>query len=197
MRLLISMILILGLATVGDGPQGADNRAERLRAMRAIRRRRHDGERLAGVRVTGWNGWPSPSTGSMTRRGNASDGTVWVWCRSGRPAALLTLTKDRSPAEGHQWLAELTSLAPARSPPPIEGIGTWQPSGAGVVMQKFPKAPLPAEDATKRLRQMKELVRQIKAYETYQARRPALRSSATSFASSLSRFTVTRTRIPA
>ena len=33
-------------------------------------------------------------------------------------------------------------------------------------MQKFPKAPPPAEDATKRLRQMKELVRQIKARES-------------------------------
>ena len=34
-------------------------------------------------------------------------------------------------------------------------------------MQKFPKAPLPAEDATKRLRQMKELLRQIKAFEYF------------------------------
>ena len=29
-------------------------------------------------------------------------------------------------------------------------------------MQKFPRAALPADDATKRLRQMKELVRRIK-----------------------------------
>ena len=63
-------------------------------------------------------------------------------------------------------------------------------------MQKFPKAPLPAEDATKRLRQMKELVRQIKAYEYFKPRNQP-RGSATSFASSLSRSTVTRTRIPA
>ena len=42
--------------------------------------------------------------------------------------------------------------------------------GAGVVMQKFPRAPLPAEDAAKRLRQMKELVRPIKAHETTKPR---------------------------
>ena len=62
-------------------------------------------------------------------------------------------------------------------------------------MQKFPRVPLPAEDATKRLRQMKELVRQLKAYENYKPRdHPAV--EATSFASFLSRFTVTRTRSP-
>ena len=147
--------------------------------------------------VSDWNGWPSPSTGSTTRRGNVSDGTVWVWCRSGRPAALLTLTKHRPPAEGTQWLTELTSLAPGPISATVEGIGTWQPSGAGVVMQKFPKAPLPADDATKRLRQMKELVRQIKAHETSRPADQPSAASATSFASSLSRFTVTRTRSPA
>ena len=37
-------------------------------------------------------------------------------------------------------------------------------------MQRFPSAPLPAEDATKRLRQMRELVRPIKAYEYFKPR---------------------------
>ncbi len=99
-----------------------------------------------------------------------ADGTVWVWCHSGRPSAAVTLTKHRSPAGGFHWLTELTSLAPEPISATIEGIGTWQPSGAGVVMQKFPKAPLPALDATKRLRQMKELVRPIKAHENTKPR---------------------------
>ena len=63
----------------------------------------------------------------------------------------------------------------------VPGIGTWQPSVAGVILRKFPKAPLPADDATKRLRQMKELVRQIKAYEYFkppnQATARALRAA--------------------
>jgi len=165
-RLLNSLILCLGLVTVGGGPQGSDSHAERLRAMRAI---------ADGVTVE------TASPGSQQRLERLaepiyrfddparqfSDGTIWAWCRSGRPAALVTLSKNRAPAGGFRWLAELTSLAPGPISATIPGIGTWQPSGAGVVMQKFPKAPLPGDDATKRLRQMKELVRQIKAYEYF------------------------------
>jgi hypothetical protein len=77
----------------------------------------------------------------------------------------VTMTKHRPPTRAPGWLTEMTSLAPGLISATIEGKGAWQPSGAGVVMQEFPKAPAPADDATKRLRQMKDLVRQIKAHE--------------------------------
>jgi hypothetical protein len=169
LRLLILLILSLGLATVRDGGQGPDAHAERLREMRAL---------AAGVTME----TASPGARQKLDRlaepvyrfddaaRRTSDGTVWVWCHSGRPSAVATFTKHRSPAGGLHWLTELTSLAPEPISATIEGIGTWQPSGAGVVMQKFPNAPLPADDATKRLRQMKELVRPIKAHESTKPR---------------------------
>ena len=166
MRLLISMILILGLATVGTG-----RKAPTVRPRGSAR----CGRSPTGITVE----TTSPGAHQKLERlaepvyrfddpaRHVSDGTVWAWCRSGRPAALLTLTKHRPPAEGSQWLTELTSLAPG----PISATDRRDRRVAairrGVVMQKFPKAPLPAEDATKRLRQMKELVRQIKAYEYF------------------------------
>src|SRR5580658_3371828 len=76
------------------------------------------------------------------------DGTIWVWCDSdsGRPSATVTVTKHRSPGGGFHWLTELTSLAPGPITATIEGVGMWQPSGAGAVMRKFSKASVPASD---------------------------------------------------
>jgi hypothetical protein len=168
-RLLISLILILGLATVGNGRQGSDSHAERLRVMRAF---------ATGITVD----TDSPEAHQKVERlaepiyrfadpaRHVSDGTVWAWCRSGRPAALVTVTKHRPPAGVPHWLTELTSLSPASISATIDEIGMWRPSGAGVVMQAFPKAPVPADDATKRLRQMKELARQLKAHENSRQR---------------------------
>jgi len=102
---------------------------------------------------------------------HTTDGTVWIWGRSGRPAALMTLTKHRPPDREDHWLTELRSLAPSSIFARIEGIGTWEPSGVGVVMKQFPKAPLPDDDAPKRLRQMKDLVREIRAHETTKPRK--------------------------
>ena len=49
------------------------------------------------------------------------DGTMWVWCDSGRPWATVTVTKHPSPAGGHHWLTELTSLAPGPISATIRG----------------------------------------------------------------------------
>ena len=101
---------------------------------------------------------------------NVTDGTVWIWGRSGRPSAVMTVTKHRAARQGPHWLTELTSLATGPITGNVEGIGTWQPSRPGVVMRKLPKAPPPAEDAAQRLRQMKDLVRQIRARESSRPR---------------------------
>ena len=109
MRPLNLVILIVGLATV-DGPQGADKSAERLRVMRAMA----DGitmEQNASGGRPGLERLPEPVYRFDDPARQHSDGTVWLWCRSGRPAALLTLSKDRSPSEGLRWIYELTSVA--------------------------------------------------------------------------------------
>ena len=189
------MILILGVATVADEPPAPDSRAAQLRAMRAM----VDGVTVAEtargrpcpIGMAGRAGLPIRRRGPACLRRDGLDlGPV------GPAKSRVDVDEAQPPRAGRHWLTELTSLAPRGISATVEEIGTWQPSSAGVVMQTFPKAPLPAEDATKRLRQMKELVQPIKAHETSRprrGRRPRA-PSGTSYAYSLSRFTVTPTR---
>jgi hypothetical protein len=168
-RLLIAPILILGLAATANGQDSKDSPAERLRQMRAMAEEITVNETSGDVRARlGLLTDPVYRFDDAAR--HVSDGTVWIWRKSGRPSAVMTVTKHRPPSGDNHWLTELTSLASDPITGSIQGIGTWDPPGAGIVMQKFPKAPMPAEDATKRLRQMKDLVRQIKAHETSRAR---------------------------
>src|SRR5262245_23299348 len=159
------MLGALAALAMGDGPQGSNTQAARLVAMRAIAdsitvEKTAQGARVRLERLT------EPVYRFDDPARQYSDGTVWAWGRPGRPVALLTLSRDRSPQEGLRWIAEMTSLEPGPNAisATVPAFGTWKPSAVGVVMQKFPKARVPAEDASRRLRQMKELVQQIKAY---------------------------------
>jgi hypothetical protein len=172
-RLLSSLFLMLGLAIAADGAQRSDSRAARVGAMRAIADSVVVAATSSGA-IVRFERLAEPVYRFDDPARQFSDGTVWLWSSSGRPVSLLTLSKDRSPDAGLRWIAELTSLASGPISATVEGIGTWQPSSAGVVVRKFPNAPLPDEDATKRLRQMKDLVRLIKAYEFFKpANQPA------------------------
>jgi hypothetical protein len=170
-RILSSLTLTLGLAMMGGGPQGFDNSAERLRAMRVLAdgitmqtAPQRVGAPLKLERLT------EPVSRFDDPARQFSDGTIWAWCRAGgRPEALLTLSKKRLDEGSFLWLVELTSLTANSGPitATVPEIGIWRPGAAGVVMREFPKAPPPAEDPAKRLRQMRDLVRQIKAYEFF------------------------------
>jgi hypothetical protein len=173
MRFLVAPILIFALAAKGDEPQGPDARAARLREMRAIADGITVQETARGGRAR-VERLPEPVYRFDVADRHVTDGTVWIWGRSGRPSAMLTLTKHRAAVQGPHWLTELTSLATEPITGDVEGIGTWQPSAPGTVMRRFPKAPPPAKDAAQRLRQMKELVRPIRARENSRPReRPA------------------------
>jgi hypothetical protein len=169
-RLLISPILILlGFAANVNGQDPKENPAERLRQMRTMAEE-ITMKKTAGAALARLGRLTDPVYRFDDAARHVSDGTVWIWGESGRPSAVMTLTKHRPPSGDNHWLTELTSMASDPITGTVEGFGTWEPPGAGVVMQKFPKAPIPADDATKRLRQMKDLVRQIKAHETSRAR---------------------------
>ena len=166
MVLQFSSILILSITAAGHGPQGPESPAERLGAMRALADQltvetASPGAQRKLERVAE----PVYRFDDPARR--FADGTVWAWGRSGRPAALLTLAKGRPPSGNVRWVGELTSLTDSPIVAICPGGTRWQPSTPGVDMRKLPNAPLPGDDATKRLRQMKELVRQIKAYEYF------------------------------
>ena len=168
MRSLVSPILILSLAAAAKGQDAQDNPAARLVAMRAIADSITVEKTAQSARVR-VERLPEPVYRFDDPARHYSDGTVWAWGRSARPVALLTLSRDRSPQEGLRWIAEMTSLEPGPKSisATVPAFGTWKPVSAGVVMQKFRKAPVPAQDASRRLRQMKELVQQFRAYEFF------------------------------
>jgi hypothetical protein len=167
--MLIALMMIVSLTNCGTQPKASDSRSARLEAMRAFAAGVTMVESSSGARrVLERLAEPVYRFDDPARQN--LDGTVWAWGRSGRPAALLTLAKTRAPDGSFRWLGELTSLAPGPISADVEGIGEWQPYSAGITMQTVPKAEHPADEATKRLRQMKDLVRLIKAYEHFKPR---------------------------
>jgi hypothetical protein len=169
LRTIVSTILIVALAATAGRPQGSDGRAARLREMRAI------AESVTMVRAGPGGSRPlSRLAEPIYRFDDAArsffDGTVWAWGQPGRPAAVLTLARQRASTGGYRYLCELTSLAPGPISARVADVAMWEPSVAGIVMQDLPGAPPLASDPPRRLLQMKEFVRQVKAHEFYKPR---------------------------
>ena len=91
------------------------------------------------------------------------DGTVWLWCASGRPLAILQLWAQ-SDRPGYWWLS-LTSLSTGLVSAEGDGGWRWTPERPGVKHEPLADAPAPADTAPARLRQMKELARRHTAHE--------------------------------
>jgi hypothetical protein len=95
--------------------------------------------------------WANQTRGSV-------DGATYIWTDRGRPIATVCC---------YPWYGDICdnfqSLARAPIRAERDGKIAWQPKVAGVSFQKVPDAPLPADSATSRLRQMKTLARSFSA----------------------------------
>jgi hypothetical protein len=98
---------------------------------------------------------------------NVLDGTIWAWGRSGRPAALLTLSVQKK--EGvFGCLAEFTSLSASPISASVRDDWAWTPETAGAIARTLPEAPTPAENEAIRLRQVRGLARRFRAFEFFE-----------------------------
>ena len=98
-----------------------------------------------------------------------SDGTIWAFGQSGRPTALFCLSLEKNDRGELWWLHELTSLATgpvAASSRHASGAWIWNAKAAGLKSQPVPEVTAPGDDEAKRLRQMKEIARRFKAFES-------------------------------
>jgi hypothetical protein len=104
-----------------------------------------------------------------------SDGTVWVFGETGRPPALLTISLKKYPPKTVFWLLEFTSLAdgPLRED---GGRSPWSPEKPGIETRPIPDAPRPADDAAKRLLQMRTLGRRFGGHELFEPTREGRRT---------------------
>lgn len=90
------------------------------------------------------------------------DGALYVWTHQGRPQALLKFFTFNNKTYSHAWLSLSESTFVAKR----DGKVVWTPIEPGIQFQEIEGAPVPAETAAGRLRQMKALSAKFSATYT-------------------------------
>ncbi len=108
-------------------------------------------------------------------RGNVY-GTLWVWGRTGRPAAVLELIRRGNPKSDsiRDWFCfHATTDRPIKLT--ARTGQTWTPQSSDLRFQALPRAPVPAETPAARMGQMRQFVRRFSAHEFYLSGRVEMR----------------------
>ena len=92
--------------------------------------------------------WPNAVRGTP-------DGATFIWVLDGRPEAIACIWRHGTLSNAFQSLSSTKLIAQ------YGGQTVWHPEQPGITFKEFPKAPLPADSAVKRLVQMKELARRF------------------------------------
>lgn len=111
--------------------------------------------------------WTNPTRGTVA-------GAVFVWVAGGRPEVVGSVFRYRlrgAPAEDH----EFQSLALGGLTATADGRVAWAPRVAGVSLAPIPGAPAPAATPAERLRQLRALSREFRAYLDISDNRSELR----------------------
>ena len=93
------------------------------------------------------------------------DSGLWVW-GAGRPAAIMAIEFYPKHPGGPRWLFEIASLSPERITANCGSDLNWTAKLPGLKLQELAGAPQPAEKATARLTQIKQLQRRFAATES-------------------------------
>jgi hypothetical protein len=99
-----------------------------------------------------------------------TDGSIWAFGTVGRPAALFTIAKEKRENGAIQWNHEftLTTDHPIVAMNPKElGPWQWRPTEGKFSMTPLPNGPVPSDNGTQRLRQLKTLARRFTASELW------------------------------
>ena len=101
--------------------------------------------------------WSNPVRGSIY-------GDVFIWTENGRPEAVASIYKWYSP---HTHRAnEFHSLALDKLIGERDGVPVWTPSRPGLELKPIPAAPVSADSAAARLRQMRTLAQEFTGSQT-------------------------------
>ncbi len=172
----LAAAIVMNSISRADDPQPVDETAvdeddETLQAMRArvnlLRLEFADEEDAEPLPLVSQ---PILRYGDPTRI--VDDGTLWIWTRGERPAAIMSLFRGRPP-EGAPWNYEFTSLTDR----PLNLTGrtawTWEPQEQQrkwiELMHDVPGTP------SARLTTLRALARQFEATETYEGQTYTLR----------------------
>jgi len=105
--------------------------------------------------------WSNPVIGSIY-------GDVFIWTENGRPEAVASIYKFYSPLTHRA--NEFHSLATGKLVAERDGAAVWTPSRPGLEMKPIPGAPVPADSAAARLRQMRSLASEFTGRQTTRER---------------------------
>ncbi len=101
--------------------------------------------------------WSNPVMGTIY-------GDVFVWTADGRPEAVASIYRFFSP-DPHR-ANEFHSLALGKLTAERDGASVWAPSRRGLELKSIPGAPVPADSAAVRLRQMRALAQEFTGRQT-------------------------------
>lgn len=161
-RLALVAALLLTLRANGGDDPAQSLRASAMRQLaEAVNVRTSGGARVELVKEPVYR-WDDPA-----RR--FGDGTIWVYGNSGRPAALLTLSLNKTANDGLEWLHELSALTDTRFSAQSSDGWLWTPGAPAMAFNPIPNAPQPAGDEAKLGRQLTEQARRFKAFEFFDA----------------------------
>jgi hypothetical protein len=137
----------------GDEPKDEKTRSEEFlviakqeAAVYTIRR--PGGDRPLALKPEPILKWSNPVVGSIY-------GHVFIWTENGRPEAIASIYKWYSPRTHRA--NEFHSLAVDGLTGERDGARVWAPSRPGLELKTIPGAPVPADSAAARLRQMRTL----------------------------------------
>jgi hypothetical protein len=101
--------------------------------------------------------WTNPVRGT-------TDGAIFIWLADGRPELVAGIYKWSSESGEPDMEHELSSLSNGKLTAVRAGRSVWEPSKPGIELRPIPGAPLPAESAALRLRQLRSLATEFTAF---------------------------------
>jgi hypothetical protein len=104
--------------------------------------------------------WSNPVVGSIY-------GDVFIWTKNGRPEAVASIYRFNT--NGHR-ANEFHSLALDKLIGERDGVAVWTPSRRGLELKPIPGAPVPADSAAVRFRQMRTLAEEFIGRQTTRQR---------------------------
>jgi hypothetical protein len=145
-----------------DAEQVKKERAARLEVMRqfaaslAVQTKSADGYVESDIMETPLLHYSNPA-------GETLDATIWAWGRRGRPAALASISQEKTDAGIEKWSCEMVSLADKPVLLTARPGWVWAPAASGIDWQPVADAPPPGETPVLRSRQMRDLSRRFTA----------------------------------
>lgn len=96
---------------------------------------------------------------------NTHESALWAWGETGRPAAIMAIEYYPDRPVGSHWLYEIVSVSADRISVRRASAPDWQAQRPGLALEELPQAGVPADTATRRYLQMKQLLRRFTAHE--------------------------------